>query len=84
MSSADVFATFVDVVAESLDDPDTTGADLARRAYLSRFHFDRIVTAVAGESPAAFRRRVLLERAAYRLVSGADGVLDIAVEAGYG
>ena len=84
MSSADVFATFVDVVAESLDDPDTTGADLARRAYLSRFHFDRIVTAVAGEPPAAFRRRVLLERAAYRLVSGADGVLDIAVEAGYG
>ncbi|HEY3002779.1 MAG TPA: AraC family transcriptional regulator [Kribbellaceae bacterium] len=84
MSSTDVFATFVDVVAESLDDHDTTAADLARRAYLSRFHFDRVVTAVAGESPAAFRRRVLLERSAYRLVSSADGVLDIAVEAGYG
>lgn len=84
MSPTDLFATFVDVVAESLDDPETKGADLARRAYLSRFHFDRVVTAVAGESPSAFRRRLLLERAAYRLLSCADGVLDIAVEAGYG
>jgi len=84
MSSTDVFATLVDVVADSLDDPDTTAADLARRAFLSRFHFDRIVTAVAGESPAAFRRRVLLERAAYRLLSRTDSVLDVAVEAGYG
>jgi AraC family transcriptional regulator len=84
MSSTDVFATLVDVVADSLDDPETTGADLARRAYLSRFHFDRVVSAVAGESPSAFRRRVLLERAAYRLTSCRDGVLDVAVEAGYG
>ena len=84
MSSTDVFATFVDVVAGSLDDPDTNGTDLARRAHLSRFHFDRVVTAVAGESPSAFRRRLLLERAAYRLVSGSDGVLDIAVDAGFG
>jgi AraC family transcriptional regulator len=80
----DLFATFVDVVADSLDDPGTKGADLARRAYLSRFHFDRVITAVAGESPSAFRRRLLLERAAYRLLSCADGVLDIAVQAGYG
>jgi AraC family transcriptional regulator len=84
MSSTDVFATFVDVVAGSLDDPGTTAADIARRAYMSRFHFDRVVTAVAGESPSAFRRRLLLERAAYRLLSSADGVLDIAVQAGYG
>lgn len=84
MSPADVFTTFVDLVSGSLDEPETTGADLARRAHLSRFHFDRVVGAMAGESPSAFRRRVLLERAAYRLSSSTDGVLDIAVEAGYG
>ena len=84
MTPNDVFATLVGVVADSLDDPDTTGADLARRAYLSRYHFDRVVSAAAGESPSAFRRRVLLERAAYRLGSGERSVLDIAVEAGYG
>ncbi len=55
------------------------------RAYLSRFHFDRLVSASAGEAPGALRRRVLLERAAYRLTSRADRtILDIAVEAGYG
>jgi AraC family transcriptional regulator len=84
MTSTDVFATFVDAVADSLDDPATTGADLARRAHLSRFHFDRIVTAAAGESPAAFRRRLLLERAAYRLLSEDTGVLALAIDAGYG
>jgi hypothetical protein len=56
---------------------------LAAGLYLSRFHVDRIIAAVGGESPARFRRRVLLERAAYRLVTGDSGVLDIAVEAGY-
>ena len=84
MSSTDVFATFVGVVAASLDDPATTGDDLARRAYLSRFHFDRVVSAAAGEPPGAFRRRLLLERAAYRLLTGPATVLDVAVEAGYG
>lgn len=84
MTPNDVFAKLVDVIAGSLDDPDTTGAELARRAYLSRFHFDRVVSAVTGESPSAFRRRVLLERAAYRLGSENTGVLDVAVEAGYG
>jgi AraC family transcriptional regulator len=84
MSSDDLFATFVDLVAESLDHPETSAADLACRAHLSRFHFDRVVTAAAGESPSAFRRRILLERSAYRLLSRPDGVLDIAVEAGYG
>jgi AraC-like DNA-binding protein len=84
MNSKDVFAGFVAVVAESLDEPGTTGCELAQRVHLSRFHFDRVVAAVAGESPAAFRRRVLLERAAYRLLAGDEGVLQLAIEAGYG
>jgi AraC family transcriptional regulator len=79
----DTFATFVDTLAESLDDHDTSGDDLAARAYLSRFHFDRVVGAVAGETPARLRRRVLLERAAFRLVTSRATVLDVAIEAGY-
>ena len=65
----DPLATFVDTLAASLDDHAADGEDLAARAYLSRFHFDRVVGAVAGETPARLRRRVLLERAAFRLVT---------------
>jgi AraC family transcriptional regulator len=79
----DTFVRFVDGLAAHLDDHDTTAQDLAARAYLSRFHFDRVVTATAGETPARFRRRVLLERAAYRLLTSDQGVLEIAVDAGY-
>jgi AraC-like DNA-binding protein len=80
----DTFATFVDSLAESLDDHDADGEELAARAYLSRFHFDRVVTSTAGETPARLRRRVLLERAAFRLVTSDATVLDVALEAGYG
>jgi AraC family transcriptional regulator len=79
----DPLATFVDTLAESLDDHAADGEALAARAHLSRFHFDRIVGAVAGETPARLRRRVLLERAAFRLVTSRATVLEIALEAGY-
>ena len=85
MSAAtDTFVGFVDVLADALDDHETTGEALAARLCLSRFHFDRVIASVAGEPPAAFRRRILLERAAYRLVTTDRSVLDVAVEAGYG
>jgi AraC-like DNA-binding protein len=85
MSAAvDHFTRFVDVLAEALDDHEATAEDLAGRLYLSRFHLDRIVASVAGESPSRFRRRVLLERAAFRLATTDRTVLDVAVEAGYG
>jgi AraC-like DNA-binding protein len=80
----DTFATFVDSLAERLDDHDADGEDLAARVHLSRFHFDRVVTSTAGESPAKLRRRVLLERAAFRLVTTDATVLEVALEAGYG
>jgi AraC-like DNA-binding protein len=82
----DVYAEFVAAVAESLDGSGevASGDALARRAHLSRFHFDRVISAAAGESPGAFRRRLLLERAAYRLLAEDVGVLPIAVDAGYG
>ncbi|MPZ94267.1 MAG: helix-turn-helix domain-containing protein [Propionibacteriales bacterium] len=82
-ASADTFAAFVDVLSRTLDDHDASGADLAERVHLSRFHLDRVVAATAGEPPARFRRRILLERAAFRLVTGSSTILDVAVEAGY-
>jgi AraC-like DNA-binding protein len=80
---SDRFVAFVDVLSDGLDDHDITGADLAARVHLSRFHFDRIISAAAGEPPGSFRRRVLLERAAYRLLTTDRTVLDLAIEAGY-
>jgi len=74
----------LDLVEGSLDEPELSGEDLAGRAYLSRFHFDRLVAAAVGEPPGAFRRRLLLERAAHRLVTGGDAVTDIAFVTGYG
>jgi AraC family transcriptional regulator len=80
---ADRLRGLLDVVEESLDLADLDGLDLARRAYLTRFHFDRLVKAALGEPPGAFRRRLLLERAAHRLVNSDDRVIAVAMDAGY-
>ena len=40
-------------------------------------------SAAVGEPPGAFRRRLLLERAAHRLMSTADAVIDVGFDAGY-
>jgi AraC-like DNA-binding protein len=82
--ASDTFAAFVNVLADRLDDHELSSTDLAARLYLSRFHADRLIRGAAGEPPGALRRRVLLERAAYRLVTTRVSVLDVAVEAGYG
>lgn len=73
----------IDVIEASLDEPETTGSDLADRAYLSRFHFDRLVSAALGEPPGGFRRRLLLERSAHQLVTVDTPVIDVAMDAGY-
>ncbi len=83
-TATDTFVAFVDVLADVLDDHDSDGDALARRLYLSRFHLDRVISSVAGEPPRRLRTRILLERAAYRLVTTDRGILDIAVEAGFG
>jgi AraC-like DNA-binding protein len=80
---ADAFATFVSALADRLDVPALSGEQLAATVYLSRSHLDRVVRAASGETPAGFRRRVLLERAAFRLLTTDASVLVIAVEAGY-
>ena len=82
-STTDAFARFLDLLVVSLDDHGLSGEALASRVHLSRFHFDRLVSAAAGEPPAALRRRILLERAAYQLVTTDRDVLDVALEAGY-
>jgi AraC family transcriptional regulator len=71
----------VDAVLEALDEG-LDGPALAARAMLSPFHFNRLVRAGIGEAPAAFRRRLLLERAAWRLGRGAS-VTEAGLEAGY-
>ncbi|HET8614818.1 MAG TPA: AraC family transcriptional regulator, partial [Actinomycetales bacterium] len=83
MTDPDRLRGILDLVEESLDEPDLAADELARRAYLSRFHFDRLVTAALGEPPGAFRRRLLLERAAYRLLSTSTPVIDVATDSGY-
>lgn len=82
-TDTDRFASFVTMLADRLDDHDVSGDDLAATVYLSRSHLDRVVTAAGGETPGRFRRRVLLERAAFRLLTSGSSVLDVAVEAGY-
>jgi AraC-like DNA-binding protein len=84
MDHSDRLRSFLDLIEDSLHEPTLRGADVARRAYLSRYHFDRLVAAAIGEPPGAFRRRLLLERAAYRLATAADRVIDVGAEAGYG
>ncbi|HEY0645509.1 MAG TPA: AraC family transcriptional regulator [Nocardioides sp.] len=80
-TAADTFAAFLHTLAETLD---LGSEERARRLHLSRFHLDRVVSAASGEPPERMRRRLLLERAAYRLVSGDQQVVDIAFEAGFG
>jgi len=77
------FQRFLNVLSEALDEPEANGEVIAARAHRSRWHLGRIVSAVAGEPPARLRRRVLMERAAFRLATSTAGVLEVALEAGY-
>ena len=71
------------VVANSLDTRAKT-QDLARQAYQSRTQFHRLFRTVVEETPAAMRRRLLLERAAYQLAHTGISVTDVALDANYG
>jgi AraC family transcriptional regulator len=84
VDAPDRLRVILDLVEQSLDEPTLDGQRLADRAYLSRFHFDRLVASALGEPPGTFRRRLLLERAAHRLATTADPVIDVALDAGYG
>jgi len=71
------------VVANSLDSAAST-RDLARQAYQSRTQFHRLFRAAVEETPAAMRRRLLLERAAHQLGHSGTSVTEIALGANYG
>src|ERR1700756_746398 len=71
------------LVANSLDTQAKT-QDLARQAYQSRTQFHRLFRTVVEETPAAMRRRLLLERAAYQLAHTGMSVTDVACDANYG
>jgi AraC family transcriptional regulator len=71
------------IVANSLDTQAKT-QDLARQAYQSRTQFHRLFRTVVEETPAAMRRRLLLERAAYQLAHTSTSVTDVALDANYG
>ena len=81
---ADRLRELIDLVLDSLDEPGTSGSALARRAHFSRDHLDRLLAAATGESPVALRRRILLERAAWQLRTGAATPTEAAGAAGYG
>ena len=71
------------VVVESLDGNVTT-SELARQAYRSRTQFHRLFRALVDETPAAMRRRLVLERAAFQLGRTESSVTEIALDANYG
>jgi AraC family transcriptional regulator len=74
----------IDLVLDSLDEPGADGRALAERAHFSRDHLDRLLGAATGESPVGLRRRLLLERAAWQLRTGAATASEAAAAAGYG
>ncbi len=65
-----------------VDGDNSDVAEMARGSFASPFHFSRQVSRLTGEPPAAMRRRVMLERAAWRLQRG-EGVAAVAAEEGW-
>ncbi|MXG91889.1 helix-turn-helix transcriptional regulator [Nocardioides flavescens] len=65
-----------------LDEDRTDLGRMAAGAFSSPFHFTRQLSRATGESPVAMRRRVELERAAWRLGRGAT-VTEAALGAGF-
>ena len=79
MTGRDRLRELLDAV---LDEDHRTLGDMADGAFVSPYHFTRVLTRNAGEAPVAMRRRVMLERAAWRIRQGAN-VTEAAWEAGY-
>lgn len=68
---------------ESHMDVRLTLNELADMACFSPYHFHRLFTAMVGESPAAYIRRVRLQRAANHIAYTNDSITTIAFTAGY-
>lgn len=83
MSAATETEKLVQVVLGSLEE-DASPEQLARRAFRSRAQFFRVFAAMVEETPAAMRRRLLLERAAWQLGRTDRPITEIAFDAHYG
>ncbi len=82
-TAADHFTAFVDRIAGDVAAMPVSAHEMAGLAGLSRSQFERVARAVAGESPARFRGRILLERAAYLMLATDRTILDIALDSGF-
>ncbi|WNG93109.1 helix-turn-helix domain-containing protein [Mycobacterium sp. ITM-2016-00318] len=65
-----------------VDADNSAVGEMARSSFASEFHFSREVRRLTGESPAALRRRIMLERAAWRL-HGGERVARVAADEGW-
>ncbi len=72
----------VDFIDENLD-RDTSLAELAELACISRWHFQRVFTALVGRSPSDMARSLRLLRARDRIVFDGASVGEVAAEAGF-
>ncbi|MCF3649623.1 AraC family transcriptional regulator [Synoicihabitans lomoniglobus] len=72
----------LDYIQAHLDEPLPVDA-LANVACLSPYHFHRVFTGMTGETMHALVRRLRLERAAWQLNCRSDGILEVALAAGY-
>jgi AraC family transcriptional regulator len=81
-SNKETVGRLSEVVMNSLDGNYTT-EELSRQAYQSRTQFHRVFRALVDETPAAMRRRLLLERAAYQLRNTSASITEIALDANY-
>ena len=82
MPSEQDILQLLQTVRVRLDD-DVSLEALAARAGWSPFHFHRAFRRVVGETPKKYTQRLRLERAAARLLSTGDPVLNIATSAGF-
>ena len=64
-------------------DGDVSLDALAARAGWSPFHLHRAFRRLVGETPKAYTQRLRLDRAAARLATGTDRVVDIALDSGF-
>ena len=76
------FDPLTQLIGGNLDTP-IDGTALADAVNYSRFYFHRLFRERTGETPGDCRRRLLLERAAYRLRHTTRPVTDIALDASF-
>ena len=72
----------MDYLRRHLDDPKPVES-VGRVVGFSSFHFHRVFRGMVGESPGEFVRRLRLERAASRLLTTDDSIVDVAFDSGF-